>query len=416
MAFAVTACAVGSSESTQPTLDPSSTAGSPIGTTSAATSTSVSAVEPSGPSTLDVNARRVDVPEAITLNLASGDVSGAVVAWKSQTGVHVARLSPAETELSDRLDVHLDEIPFAHPIERPAVAIDGSSVIHVAFTAVADGGGSVAYRRIIDGSVEGVGVISGDPMPETNLVQLAIAPTGPVFTWLEDSTLSIAVPSDAGPVEHERVDPLTCDCCDLAPLVLGDRLVVAYRDLIRDGDDVTRDVNVVSSADRGETFDEPVLLSDDHWYVDACPFTGPSAIEVDGTLVVAWMDARQSVFPDQDASSIWVDRSVDGGETFGSDLAVGVPGINRAPRMAVDPDGIVHLVWEVQGPSGGIAYASSSDAGVSFSDPVFLVPASAETGPVSVPSIAIQEEALLLSWLDRSGGHVASFELADLAG
>lgn len=380
------------------------------------TSTAHASVDGSTPSSPPTPEAEFHIPDAITVNVASDGANNAVVAWKSEGAVRVARLDLVDASMTPPLSVHVDAVPFAHPLERPALAVDEDGLIHVAFTAIADGGGSVEYRTVMDETVGSAAIVSGEARPETNLAQITLGAGGPVLAWLEDSTLSVAIADDGGLVEREMVDPLTCDCCDPAPVALGERLVVAYRDLIRDGTDVIRDVNVVSSIDGGESFGEPVLVSDDHWFIDACPFTGPTAVAVDGSLVVAWMDARQSVFPDQRASSIWVDRSTDGGETFGVDLPVGISGINRSPRLAVDDGGVVHLVWEVQGRDGGIAYSSSTDAGQSFSVPTFVVRADAESGPLSVPSLAVHGRSLVVAWLDRSGGHVAAYDLEDRAG
>lgn len=409
LALVVVACAAESGATfTEPAgiVSPSTSVPSTVNTTLESA--------PRAPRRLPIAEVEFDIAAAITINVVSGGEADPVVAWKTDGAVHVALLDMVGHSMAPPVSVHVDAAPFAHPIERPAVVIDDRGVVHVAFTAVAEGGGSVEYRTIVDGALALAATLSGEAEPETNLVQLTLSESGPVLAWLEDSTLSVAVPDGSGFVERERVDPLTCDCCDLAPVALGDRVVVAYRDLIREGSDVIRDVNVVSSTDGGESFGEPVLVADDHWFIDACPFTGPTAVDVDGALVVAWMDARQSDFPDQRASSIWVDRSTDGGATFGVDLPVRMGGINRSPRLAVDDEGVVHLVWEVQGLDGGIAYSFSRDVGESFSDPILLVDASEESGPASVPSIAVHGESLLLTWLDRSGGNFAAFDLEDL--
>lgn len=142
--------------------------------------------------------------------------------------------------------------------------------------------------------------------------------------------------------------------------------MVSYRDLDTVDGQIVRNAAVVRSIDGGQTFEPAVKVADDDWFIDGCPFTGPSAVNVEGTMVLAWMDARQSSHPDQAASSIWVDRSTDGGANFGADLEVVGEGRHRWPSMAVDDAGVIHLVWETEGPDGGLSYSWSDDAGRSF--------------------------------------------------
>lgn len=375
---------------------------------------------PPGPTETTVDSTRAGVdpvvarsiPEAVTLSVAGARDGDAVVAWKTETAVLIARFDPDSGELSQPTEVQGADRPFAHPIERPAVAVDDSGTVHVAFTAHAEGGGSVVYRTWDGTAVGGPGVISGEARPETNLVHITLGDGGPVLSWLEDSTLSVGFGEGSIVAEVESVDDLTCDCCNPAPLVLSDGLFVGYRDRDLVDGEVVRDVTVVRSAD-GLEYSPPLRVADDHWFLDACPFSGPSAIDLDGTIVMAWMDARQSVHPDQRGTTIWVDRSIDGGATFGTDLAVSGPGIHRWPVMAVDAKGAVHLVWETQGADGGILHAVSLDGGRSFGSPRTLV--RSDRAP-RTPSVDVHGEALIVTWVDSTGGQVARYDLGDLHG
>ena len=381
-----------------------------------ATSTSTTAVPVSSTSTTTRPTpgptHVVDVPDAVTVNVAGNGVDDPVVAWISEDGVFVATLDPESGRLGDPVAVHGDQPPFAHPIERPAVAVASGGVVHVAYVSIA---GPVVHGTWDGTTLTGPTPISGVPRPETVLVHMTLDGDHPVLSWLEDSTLSVATTREGAIVEHESVDDLTCDCCHPVPLVLSQATVVAYRDQIRDGGDVIRDVRVVRSDDGGTSFGEPVLVPDDHWYIDACPFTGPSVVGWEDHLVIAWMDARQSRHPEQRSTTIWVDSSTDGGRSFGTDVPVSGDRIHRWPVLARDRDGVIHLVWESQGDGGGLSYSRSSDEGRSFASPLVLV-SNAEAGSPSSPSTASHDDVLVVSWTDREGGHVAVFEPDGLSG
>jgi hypothetical protein len=327
--------------------------------------------------------------------------------------VQVAQLDLDSYTLRTSVDVSGELIPFAHPIERPAISIGSDDVVHAAFTSLVGANGTVQYVDIVGGTPTAPVQISGEPRPETNLVHMTAADAAPTLAWLEDSTLSVAPQRDGRPVEIEEVDDLTCDCWNPVPIRLGDRLVVAYRNLEQSAGGMIRDV-YVTAADDDETFAEPVLVADDHWFLDGCPFSGPAVAEAGDALVVTWMDGRQSLHPDQDATTIWVDRSTDAGATFGSDLAITDDGIHRWPMLAVDSAGTTHLVWETQATDGGISYSRSDDAGVQFAAPTLLVPNTDESGLRRTPSVISHGEHLMVSWVDRGGGHVAMFPIDEL--
>lgn len=397
------ACA---SPSSAPSTEPPPTEDAPSITTTTST------VAP--PSNVPARAGTVDLADAVAVGLATNGSGPPAIGWITPTEVVVARLELASLTIADPVMVQGDVVPFAHPIERPALAVEPDDTIHIAFTALMEIGGTVYLNTIVDGSAGAPEAISGEPMPETNLVHMTLDDAGlPVLSWLEDSTLSVAATRDGVLFEVDNVDDLTCDCCNPVPLFVGDDLIVAYRDLERRDGEVIRNVAAVRSLDGGSTFEDHVQIADDDWFIDACPFTGPSTVEVDGNLVVAWMDARQSLHADQRSSSIWVDISSDGGSSFGTDLQVSGDGINRWPVMATDDLGTIHLVWERQGSEGGLLYTGSVDGGASFAEPRVLVGRAAE-GPPKTPSIIHHDGSIVVSWTVAGDGRVGVWDAAEL--
>ena len=370
--------------------------------------------ETTGPVGSDSAADVIDIHDAIAINVAGNGSNDPVVSWSADDAVRVARLDLDSFALGPPIVASGDLTPIGHPIERPAVSVGDDDVVHVAFTSFIGSDGSVFYVDVIGDQPTDPISISGAPRPETNLVHMTLADEAPTLAWLEDSTLSVAPPVDGAPQEIEEVDDLTCDCCNPVPVRIGDQLTVAYRNQEHTADGIIRDVWAVTSPDGGTSFEDPVPVADDHWFLDGCPFSGPAVIRVGDDLLVTWMDGRQSLHPDQDATTIWVDRSTDGGTTWGSDLAITDSGIHRWSSLAVDARGTVHLLWETQATDGGISYSSSTDAGVTFGPPAALIPNTPASGLKRAPSMFIHGEHLLVTWVDRTGGHVTALDLDSL--
>ena len=345
---------------------------------------------------------------AVAANVATNGTDSPVVVWITADHVMASTLDLTAGELVETREVDGGVVPIAHPIERPAVAVRGDGSVDIAFTSFQGSGASVFYV----GNGSQPVVISGDPKVETNLVHVALVDDSPVWAWLEASTLSVGITGSGTVTERELVDDETCDCCNPVPTMAGDALVISYRDFDTVDGEIVRDVVAIASTDGGDSFGEVVAVADDHWFIAGCPFSGPSSIVIGDELIVAWMDGRQSVHPDQQTSSIWVDRSSDGGATFGTDVEVTRDGLNRWPVMGVDDNGIVHMVWETAGADGGLSYATSSDDGRTFQVRDLLVSRSpGDGGAPTSPSIAIQEDLLIVTWATSGVGHVGVWRI-----
>lgn len=351
---------------------------------------------------------QTELDGAVAANVATNGSDPPVVAWITADHVMASTLDLAVGELVETREVDGGVVPIAHPIERPAVAVRSDGSVDIAFTSFRGSGASVFHARNGSQPV----VISGDPRVETNLVHVTLVDDDPVLAWLEASTLSVGITESGTIGERELVDDETCDCCNPVPAMAGDALVVSYRDFDTVDGEVVRDVVAIASTDGGDSFGEVVAVADDHWFITGCPFSGPSSVVIGDELIVAWMDGRQSVHPDQETSSIWVDRSSDGGATFGTDVEVTGNGLNRWPVMGVDDDGIVHMVWETAGADGGLSHATSSDGGRTFRVQDLLVTrSSGDGGAPTSPSVAIHDDLLLVTWTTSGVGHVGVWRI-----
>lgn len=122
---------------------------------------------------------------------------------------------------------------------------------------------------------------------------------------------------------------------------------------------------VARSLDAGESFSRPVGVAGGR---GERPARAPAlAMAPDGAVLLAWTEGDHAM------ADIHLARSVDGGATFREVATVGAPGYSDAPRLSVDREGMVHLVWSES--EGGpfhrqrVHHARSRDGGRSWETP-----------------------------------------------
>ena len=106
----------------------------------------------------------------------------------------------------------------------------------------------------------------------------------------------------------------------------------------------------------------------------ACPFAPSAAFGPDGTLHVIYVSLQG---PGNTPGALWASTSTDGGRTLAPPVRVAGE-LTFQPRLAVGPDGVVHLTWlqaadvalnRLVGQARVVA-SQSTDGGASFSTPV----------------------------------------------
>jgi hypothetical protein len=189
----------------------------------------------------------------------------------------------------------------------------------------------------------------------------------------------------------------SCECCrvTLAFADGGKTVHVAYRQNV----DNTRDMVVQTSRDGGVTFEEQVLISDDGWYSQVCPHSGPViATDPTGALHAVWWTPGR----EPEEAGIYYSVSRDGGRSF-------------APRQLVDPargPGVLHAYLGV-GARGDVAIAWSNFApGGEATQIYFRYLAADGTTPSPVqqlsraegnafrPNLAVSSDKVYVAWTE----------------
>ncbi len=141
------------------------------------------------------------------------------------------------------------------------------------------------------------------------------------------------------------------------------------------------DLRIATSSDGGRSFGEPRVVVPSDGHSDAPKV----AVDADGTLHLVWSEAPGGMFA---PSRVLYARSDDGGRSFESPrrIADGMAGDLAGtgfPSLALGSDGSVHLLWELfperRRRPWGLGYAVSRDGGDGFTEPA-VVPGTAESG------------------------------------
>jgi hypothetical protein len=162
-------------------------------------------------------------------------------------------------------------------------------------------------------------------------------------------------------------------------------IFVLWQEIIFSGGSHGGDILFARSQDGGRTFSKPLNLSSsvagdgkgridkERWHNGSLDLVvGP-----DGTVYTAWTEYE---------GRLWLRRSADGGKSFSDKLSVKTDKPARAPSLAVHRK-TVYLAWTVgDDPGADIRVARSTDGAVSFAAPVIVE----ETNAYSdAPKIAV---------------------------
>ena len=159
-------------------------------------------------------------------------------------------------------------------------------------------------------------------------------------------------------------------------------------------DDTSSNSNILfsRSTDGGLTFSAPKSLSNTSGF----SFSPRIALDANGGINVVWEDDSPG------SLDIFFSRSTDGGVTFSNprDLSNDASD-SGSPMVATDTTGNIYVVWENDSGVLGVFFTRSSDGGATFTAPIAL---STNTGGSVSPQMAVDVNGdVNVVWEDDSG-------------
>lgn len=351
------------------------------------------------------NTQAVKVSQPVRLSAEEMDAAEPAVVAASDGSVYVAWVEHRTGRQADVWLAHLDgeAKPLGTPTrinpeagqasawhgDPPTLGIARDGTVFVGWTAraAAQGQNTVLYLSASrdGGKTFGAPVkVNDDRKPAVHgMHSLGIAPDGRIhMAWLDERNVKPppTSPSSSGHKHKEsnrevffasssdggrsfspnrRIATDVCPCCKTSLAAGADnRVYVSWRQVLP-GE--FRHIAVTSSADGGESFSEPVIVSDDRWMIAGCPVSGAAlAVGTDGALRVLWYTAG-----DAGPTGLYWSESRDGGKTFVPRRHFAESGGRGTPVLMHGRDDILLAVWEGGGVEAQPMTGRLSDQGQS---------------------------------------------------
>ena len=155
-------------------------------------------------------------------------------------------------------------------------------------------------------------------------------------------TLRAAVMDAQGQyTRRQQIDALVCDCCQTAAVMTSDGPLVIYRDRT---ESEQRDIASSRWLDGDWTLPQPVGV--DGWQINGCPVNGPVLMARQNDVAALWFSGANG------QSQIFLARSTNGGETFGSKLKVNDERALGRVTALMYPDRSLLLAWMRENANG----------------------------------------------------------------
>ena len=186
-----------------------------------------------------------------------------------------------------------------------------------------------------------------------------------------------------------------CYCCKTAVAVGTPGTVFAAWRHVYAGN--IRDIAFTQSRDGGETFSEPVRVSEDHWQLDGCPDDGPAMV-VDKANIVHMVWPTVIGGPNPEGGIFYT--STRDGRTFAPRQRVATLGSPKAshPQIAIDGAGQIFVAWDEVKDGVRTAVVRTLSMAVNgeatFGEPRRL----GTSAPSTYPVLAATARGVLVAW------------------
>jgi hypothetical protein len=213
------------------------------------------------------------------------------------------------------------------------------------------------------------------------------------------------------PASAERaIAPGVCYCCKTA-LAVGpdDAIYAAWRHVFPGG---IRDIAFTVSRDGGHSFQPISRVSEDGWAINGCPDDGPAmAVDSDGVVHLVWPTAVGAENPE---GALFYASTRDG-HTFTERVRVPTLGSLKPshPQIVVDGKGRVVVAWDefIDGRRVASARRVLLDGHpVMFGDVVTIAP----DGPAMYPMLAATDTGVVAVWTTGGGNSAVRVQMLDL--
>jgi hypothetical protein len=377
------------------------------------------------------------VSEPVRVSLENTDASEPAVAGAPDGTAYVAWIEHRAKKEADVFLLRLDREGRAMSVpvrvnaqageatgwrgDPPTIAVAPDGTVYIGWTARVAGerhANNLYLSASRDGgrSFEPPVKVNDDEKPGGHgMHSLAVSKDGRIYlAWLDERNIGPPAQEASGnqkPMEHmeqnsevftalsgdggrsfssnRRVTSEACPCCKTSLAVAPDGAVyVGWRQVLP-GE--YRHIAVSSSRDRGETFSQPVIVSDDQWVFAACPVSGPTlSVTSEGTLRVMWYTAGERGTP----GLYWADSN-NGGRNFSESRLFAGGQTYGPPLLVANGRGDYLVVWGNNDGGTPRVLASRLVAGGKDSPP--LVPGA------ELPSAAMAGDQLFIGYIINAG-------------
>jgi len=272
-------------------------------------------------------------------------------------------------------------------------------------SAYTDGGGSFSLEQTINDDEREVS--------RANFYAIGTAPDGKIYvSWLdgrndlEAKEVFMTISEDGGRSfgENYAISALACPCCQPTINFLdgGKTIVVSYRDNgspSADGEtDNVRDHLMIHSNDGGQTFSDPVVISNDGWTFASCPHAGISiGVDSENRIHAVWWNGGRT--PDE--AGIYYTYSEDRGKSFAPRQFLSDAPADKVlhTEITVDQNDTVYVAWEGLKEDRSQVFLAYLSAGKGEWSPTYQI--TDGTWNIFYPILTTDDKNLYISWTER---------------
>ncbi len=247
--------------------------------------------------------------------------------------------------------------------DQPSIAVAPDGALYVLWTLRVNAGekhGTDIYLSVSNDGGKTFATetkVNDDKAPGPHgMHSLAVAKDGRIYAgWLDERNVHTPKPSTKADGHHmesnrdvyvsystdggrtfsknQKVAADACPCCKTSLAVATDGTLYAGWRQVLPGN--FRHIAVASSTDGGSSFSSPVVVSDDRWFLQGCPVSGPS-LSVDrasAKLKVVWYAAGEGGAP-----GVYFAESTDKARSFSPRQLVSQETIRGTPSLTTGND------------------------------------------------------------------------------